>query len=143
MATIITDWSDDTLNSTPGENNRLNGYGRENLALTQFDVLIGNNSKIYQDTFVLGGAWGVSYHDNVGWGKDGYALIKNWNPEVDRIEVYLSSEVHPSAYTLEKSKSIVGSRALDTQIFSTDAEGSRSNCNSSRHHRLQSQPRCH
>lgn len=125
MAIQIGDWRDNALTSKPNEANRLNGFGVDNLGLAQRDILVGNNSNLHRDTFVLGGTWGVSYHDDLGWGRDGYALIRNWNPNVDRIEAFLSNTVTRKSYSVDKSRNIVGGGVPDTQIFYTSPSGQR------------------
>ena len=65
---------DDQLSGGYG-NDILNGYQRGS---SQIDTLTGGGG---DDTFVLGGSWGVSYL------REGYAVLKDWNHTRDSIEV--------------------------------------------------------
>jgi hypothetical protein len=91
---------------------RLNGYGKSTSNDAQYDTLIGGGGT---DSFILGGFWGVSYSESDG---DGYAAIRDWQPGVDAIEV--SGTV--SQYSLVSDKSIIGSSALDTEIFYSNGD---------------------
>ncbi|WP_088889528.1 calcium-binding protein [Leptolyngbya ohadii] len=94
----------------------LNGFGTVASTVSQFDTLIGGTGR---DEFILGGVWGVSYVEP----GDGYAVIQDWTPGEDRIRV---EDVPDGAYSLEfKSVSGIGSSARDTEIYFTDASGSR------------------
>ncbi|MFB2978225.1 S8 family serine peptidase [Microseira sp. BLCC-F43] len=84
---------------------RLHGYGTSGI---EYDTLTGGTDS---DTFVLGGFWGVSYQGA------GHAIITDWEPQLDRIEV----PGNASQYSLSFSNLGVGSTANDTGIyFGTD-----------------------
>ncbi len=90
-----------------GGDDHLNGYG---VSGTEYDTLSGG---LGNDTFVLGGSWGVSYLGN------GYATITDWNSS-DYIEARGNSVRHTygsSAYTLDYSQDWGGASAVDTAIY--------------------------
>ncbi len=93
-------------------NDRLNGYGTTVTNDSQIDTL---NGEAGIDYFILGGTWGVSYVET----GDGYAIITNWDSTSDWIEVRGSS----SQYSLEFSRNVVGSSAIDTEIYYTGGGG--------------------
>lgn len=93
------------------ENDQLNGYGIVIIERAQMDTLIGGEG---EDSFILGGSWGVSYVET----GDGYGIIQDWNVLQDQIEVKGIS----SQYNLEV-KNVLGTAALDTEIYYTDAMG--------------------
>jgi hypothetical protein len=82
----------------------------------QIDRLIGGAGL---DTFVLGGSWGVSYVED----GDGYAVIEDWQPGLDQIEVKGGTG---GTYSLTfTAVSGIGGAALDTEIYFTSSSGSR------------------
>jgi Ca2+-binding RTX toxin-like protein len=106
---LIGDLGSDTLNGGTG-NDILRGfswgYNRE------IDTLIGGQGR---DTFMLGDATGVFYlGGRTSSGRDAsYALIADWNPGADRIQVHGSA----SSYRLVKNQNWLGSSAKDTGIY--------------------------
>ncbi|GAB4375673.1 MAG: hypothetical protein Kow00121_21700 [Elainellaceae cyanobacterium] len=95
------------------DDDRLNGYGVTVNDRSQFDTLIGGAGGDY---FVLGGTWGTSYIES----GDGYAIIQDWEPHQDLIEV----AGNLSQYRLEfKTVNGIGSAAQDTEIYFTNANG--------------------
>ena len=86
-------------------NNTLNGYGNTD---AEVDTLYGG--RMGRDDFILGGNWGVSYLGS------GYAIIVDWEWELDSIEVQGSA----SDYSLSFGSFGVGSQfELDTGIYRT------------------------
>ena len=84
---------------------RIDGY---EVTGVEYDTLTGGTGS---DTFVLGGDWGVSYQG------EGHAIITDWEPQLDRIELLGNS----SQYSISFSNLGVGSAANDTGIyFGTD-----------------------
>lgn len=103
----------DSLNGGSGSD-FLNGFGATASTAPQIDELVGGSGS---DTFVLGGAWGVSYVEE----GDGYALIQDWNADEDKIQI---RNLPKGQYSLEfRSINGIGSGAEDTEIYFTDASG--------------------
>jgi Ca2+-binding RTX toxin-like protein len=109
--TLIGGLGNDSLVGGDGYD-RLNGYGTTVTNDSQFDTLNGGAGR---DDFILGGTWGVSYVET----GDGYAIITNWDSTSDWIEVRGSS----SQYSLDFSRNVVGTSALDTEIYYTGGGG--------------------
>ncbi len=83
-------------------NDVLNGYGNRD---AEVDTLYGGSGR---DDFILNGSWGVSYLGS------GYAIIVDWEWELDVIEVKGSA----SDYSLSFGSFGVGSQfELDTGIY--------------------------
>jgi Ca2+-binding RTX toxin-like protein len=97
-------------------NDRLNGSNYyTNTDTSQFDKLTGGAGN---DDFILGDSEGVFYVET----GDGYAIIQDWNPADDRIEV----KGNLSQYSLEfNSVGGIGTNARDTEIYYTSASGAR------------------
>lgn len=120
---ILGGLGDETLIGREGDD-RLNGFGTVASPIPQFDTLTGGDGN---DTFVLGGDWGVSYFEK----GDGYAVVTDWNPKSDVLDsVFDSIEVPDVAtlgggfYSLEyKAVSGIGSNIQDTEIYFTDVDG--------------------
>ncbi|MBD3884738.1 hypothetical protein IFO70_23660 [Phormidium tenue FACHB-886] len=102
--TLIGNRANNILNGDAG-NDILNGYGTTVTNDSQFDTLIGGAGA---DQFVLGGSWGVSYVET----GDGYATIRDWSAQVDKIQV----RGNAAQYKLE-FRNVVGRAALDTEIY--------------------------
>ena len=83
---------------------RLNGYSTSLTGGTEYDTLVGGAGTDY---FILGGSWGVSYQGSA------YAIIADWNPADDFIEVRGSA----SQYSLVTGNFSAGTSATDTAIY--------------------------
>ena len=102
--TLIGGLGNDTLVGGDGDDT-LNGYGTTVSNDSQLDTLIGGSGS---DTFVLGDAKNVFYVET----GDGYATIRDLDSN-DKIQLHGKS----TQYKLENSRSVVGSAAIDTEIY--------------------------
>lgn len=101
-------WGNDSLYGGDG-NDYLYGYGDYNATIndeSQFDILVGGSGN---DTFVLSNQQGAFYVES----GDGYAIIQDWEPEVDRLQTYSITGVQ---YSVEY-ENVVGGAEKDTEIY--------------------------
>lgn len=108
---------DDDLHGGSGDDWLIGGAGNDTLRgyssgyEWQIDTLTGGAGA---DTFVIGTGTGICYLDgsNADNVDHSYALITDWQPDVDKIQIYMYS----SSYQLVRG-SWVGSSATDTGIY--------------------------
>ena len=108
---------DDDLHGGSGDDWLIGGAGNDTLRgyssgyEWQIDTLTGGAGA---DTFVIGTGTGICYLDgsNANNVDHSYALITDWQPDVDKIQIYMYS----SSYQLVRG-SWVGSSATDTGIY--------------------------
>lgn len=90
----------------------LNGYSDRNYNSiindeSQFDTLVGGSGN---DIFVLGEGNNIYYVES----GDGYAIIQDWEPDIDRIQ---TASVSGGQYTIEYKHVLGNPSKLDTEIY--------------------------
>ncbi len=106
----------DTLSGGAGDD-ELNGFGTSASGVPQIDILTGGSG---EDTFVLGGYWGISYIGN----GNSYAIITDFNWVDDKVELIPPAVLGGGYYSLEpKAITGIGTIAEDTELYLIDSSG--------------------